>query len=97
VFVCVAAAYAVQIGSLIEVVNRYGSYFYGSILGVFILAIGVKRANGHGAFVGLIAGMIAVGFVATSTKVEFLWLNVVGAVAVTVVGLIVSEMTRRRP
>lgn len=95
-FVCIAAVYAVELGSLIEVVNRYGSYFYGSILGVFILAIGTKRATGDGAFIGLIGGMLAVGLVATYTKVEFLWLNVVGAVAVTVVGLIVSEMTRRR-
>ena len=54
------AVYAARLGSLIEVVNRYGSYFYGSLLGVFILALGVKRANGHGAFVGLIAGMTAV-------------------------------------
>ena len=92
-FVCVMAIYAVQLGSLIEVVNRYGSYFYGSILGVFILAIGVKRANGHGAFVGLVAGMTTVWMVATFTRVEFLWLNVVGAVAVTVAGMVVSEMT----
>jgi solute:Na+ symporter, SSS family len=92
-FVCVAAVYAAQFGSLIEVVNRYGSYFYGSILGVFILAIGIRRANGHGAFVGLVAGMTTVWAVATYTRVEFLWLNVVGAVAVTIVGAIVSEMT----
>ncbi len=92
-FVCMMAVYAVQLGSLIEVVNRYGSYFYGSILGVFILAIGVRRANGHGAFVGLVAGMTTVWAVATYTKIEFLWLNVVGAVAVTVVGMVVSEMT----
>jgi Na+/proline symporter len=94
IFACVAAVYAAQLGSLIEVVNRFGSYFYGSILGVFILAIGVKRANGHGAFVGLIAGMATVWAVATYTAVVFLWLNVVGAVVVTVVGLLVSEMTR---
>jgi solute:Na+ symporter, SSS family len=92
-FVCVMAIYAVQLGSLIEVVNRYGSYFYGSILGVFVLAIGGKRANGHGAFVGLVAGMTTVWLVATFTRIEFLWLNVVGAVAVTVTGLIVSELT----
>ena len=96
VFACVMALYAAQLGSLIEVVNRYGSYFYGSILGVFILAIGTKRANGHGAFVGLIGGMIAVWYVATATRVEFLWLNVVGAVAVTVIGLVVSAMTGGR-
>jgi len=95
-FACVAAVYAAQLGSLIEVVNRFGSYFYGSILGVFILAIGIKRANGHGAFVGLIAGMATVWLVATYTAVVFLWLNVVGAVVVTVVGVLVSEMTRSR-
>jgi Na+/proline symporter len=92
-FVCVMAIYAVQLGSLIEVVNRYGSYFYGSILGVFVLAIGVKRANGHGAFVGLVVGMTTVWLVATFTRVEFLWLNVVGAVAVTVAGMVVSELS----
>ncbi len=94
VFACVAAVYAVQLGSLIEVVNRYGSYFYGSILGVFILAIGVKSSNGHGAFIGLIGGMMAVGLVATFTRIEFLWLNLVGAVAVTVIGVAVSAVTR---
>jgi Na+/proline symporter len=79
-----------------EVVNRFGSYFYGSILGVFLLAIGWRRANGHGAFAGLIAGMAAVAYVNAFTRVEFLWLNVVGAVAVFVVGALVSELARGR-
>ena len=90
-FASVVAIYAVELGSLIEVVNRFGSYFYGSILGVFLLAIGWKRANGNGAFIGLIAGMAAVGYVNAFTTVEFLWLNVVGAVVVFVVGALVSE------
>ncbi|HYU78081.1 MAG TPA: sodium:solute symporter [Vicinamibacterales bacterium] len=96
VFASVIAIWSVQLGSLIEVVNRFGSYFYGSILGVFLLAIWWKRANGHGAFAGVIAGMIAVGYVATSTKVAFLWLNVVGAVSVFLVGVLVSELFRTR-
>jgi Na+/proline symporter len=91
-FASVVAIWSVELGSLIEVVNRFGSYFYGTILGVFLLAIGWPRANGHGAFVGLIAGMTAVGYIETFTDVEFLWLNVVGAVAVFVVGVIVSAM-----
>ena len=57
---CVVAHFAVQLGSLIEVVNRLGSIFYGSLLGVFVLALGFRRANGTGAFVGLIAGIITV-------------------------------------
>jgi solute:Na+ symporter, SSS family len=52
-FACVVATYAASLGSLIEVVNRFGSFFYGSILGVFILAM-IPRARGLGAFVGLI-------------------------------------------
>jgi Na+/proline symporter len=96
-FACVMAVYAARLGALIEVVNRFGSYFYGSLLGVFILALGVRQANGHGAFVGLIAGMVAVGLVANYSSVAYLWLNVVGAVVVTVVGLGVSLVTGRRP
>ncbi|MGE3844389.1 MAG: sodium:solute symporter, partial [Vicinamibacterales bacterium] len=90
VFACVVALWAVELGSLIEVVNRFGSFFYGSILGVFILAVGVRRASGTAAFVGLIAGMAAVAFVASSTNVAFLWHNVVGAVVVVVVGSVIS-------
>jgi Na+/proline symporter len=98
-FASVVAVYAAELGSLIEVVNRFGSFFYGSILGVFILAIGVKRANGHGAFVGLLTGMGSVAWVAAYTKVAFLWHNVVGAVVVVVVGTLVSLVvsTRRQP
>ncbi len=92
-FACVVATFAAEMGSLIEAVNVLGSYFYGSILGVFILALGVKRANGHGAFVGLIAGMSAVWWVDQNTATVYLWLNVVGAVVVTVVGTIVSMLT----
>ena len=65
-----------ELGSLIEVVNRFGSFFYGSILGVFILAVGFPRATANGAFVGLLAGMACVGLAASDTKVAFLWHNV---------------------
>jgi SSS family solute:Na+ symporter len=90
------AVWAAELGSLIEVVNRFGSFFYGSILGVFILAIGFRRATGNGAFVGLFAGMASVWWTATFTKVAFLWHNVIGAVAVVAVGLLVSIVDRRR-
>jgi solute:Na+ symporter, SSS family len=89
-FASAIAVYAAQLGSLIEVVNRFGSYFYGSILGVFILATGFRRATANGAFVGLLAGMTCVGLAANYTKVAFLWHNVIGAVAVVIVGLLVS-------
>jgi solute:Na+ symporter, SSS family len=84
------AIWAAELGSLIEVVNRFGSFFYGSILGVFILAVAFRGATGNGAFIGLLCGMGSVAWVATFTKIAFLWHNVVGAVVVVVVGLAVS-------
>ncbi|MFN1834738.1 sodium:solute symporter [Balneola sp. MJW-20] len=46
--------------SIIELINQIGSYFYGSILGVFVLMLWVKKANGTGALAGLLSGMLAV-------------------------------------
>jgi SSS family transporter len=89
-FACIVATYAVSLGSLIEVVNRFGSFFYGSILGVFLLAM-IPRARALGAFVGLIAGMAVVGAVNFGApSVSFLWHNVIGAVVVVAVGLLLS-------
>jgi solute:Na+ symporter, SSS family len=94
-FACVVATYAATLGSLIEVVNRFGSFFYGSILGVFLLAM-IKRANALGAFVGLLAGMGVVAAVSFGApKVSFLWHNVIGAVVVVVVGLALSGVGGR--
>ena len=90
VFATIFALYAANFGSLIEVVNRVGSYFYGSLLGVFVLAIAFRRATANGAFWGLFAGMVAVGFVEATSNVSYIWYNVVGTFAVVVVGLAVS-------
>jgi SSS family transporter len=90
VFACFIATYAATLGSLIEVVNRFGSFFYGSILGVFLLAM-IPRAGGNGSFFGLIAGMSVVATVAFGAPdVSFLWHNVIGAVTVLIVGLALS-------
>lgn len=89
-FACLVALQAGKLGSAIEVVNRFGSYFYGSILGVFLLAVLTKRASGTGVTLGLFAGMAIVGIVATTTKIHFLWWNVVGSVAVLVIGYVLS-------
>jgi SSS family solute:Na+ symporter len=95
-FACVVATYAATLGSLIEVVNRFGSFFYGSILGVFLLAM-VPRARALGAFIGLMAGMGTVAAVSFGLpQVSFLWHNVIGAVTVLAVGLALSAGPKAR-
>ena len=94
IFACIVATFAVNLGSLIEVVNRFGSFFYGSILGVFLLAM-IPRARATGSFIGLIAGMVVVGAVNFGAPdVAFLWHNVIGAVTVVIVGLFISAVSR---
>jgi solute:Na+ symporter, SSS family len=106
IFACVVATYAANLGSLIEVVNRFGSFFYGSILGVFLLAM-IPRAGALGAFVGLITGMSVVASVnfglpqfwvawhGYAPKIAYLWQNVIGAVTVVVVGMLISQFRPR--
>jgi Na+/proline symporter len=95
-FACGVAVFAAGLGSLIEVVNRFGSFFYGSLLGVFVLALAFPRSNGHGAFVGLIGGMTLVAVVAfhpATSSLSFLWHNPIGVIGVLAVGLVVSAVT----
>ena len=89
-FGCVVALYAGQLGSLLEAVNKVGSFFYGSLLGVFLLAFLVKSSNGNGAFWGLLVGMASVFTVAQTTDISWLYYNVVGSVMVLIAGTIVS-------
>jgi SSS family transporter len=97
VFACVVATRAATLGSLIEVVNKFGSYFYGSILGVFLLAM-LPRARAIGAFTGVLAGMASVVAMAKGfPRVSYLWYNVVAAVTVLVVGMLLSVIVRPQP
>lgn len=90
VFACFVATFATNLGSLIEVVNTFGSFFYGSLLGVFVLAFGVRSATGSGAFYGLLFGIVAVWFASTYSEVAFLWFNVVGCLVTVAAGYLIS-------
>ncbi len=94
-FACWVALFAGRLGSLLEAVNQVGSFFYGSLLGVFVLAFLVKKATGDGAFWGLIAGMVAVFIVSITTDISYLYYNVVGTFTVLAVGTLFSRFSDR--
>jgi len=89
-FACVVAIFASNLGSLIEVVNKFGSFFYGSLLGVFVLAFVVRRANARGAFFGLLFGIASVWIASLYTNIEFLWFNVIGCLITVLFGYLIS-------
>ena len=78
-------------GSVIELINRVGSFFYGSLLGVFAMALLLPRAGRRAGFWGLIGGMASVVLVHNLFRVEFLWYNVIGCFGVLLVGWVVSH------
>lgn len=84
------AGWGRTLGSLIVAVNKVGSLFYGSLLGVFVLAFFFRRVGGTAAFVGMLAGEAAI-FWAYFTRISFLWYNVIGCAVVIVTALAVAH------
>ena len=95
VYATVFASFGGQLGSLIEAVNMVGSLFYGSLLGVFVLAFAPWKTTGRGAFAGILAGLAAVAWTSTQTEISYLWYNVVGCVVAVGVGWLVGRPARR--
>jgi solute:Na+ symporter, SSS family len=78
VFCVVVALYASRLGNLIEAVNILGSLFYGTILGIFLVAFWMKGVKGSAVFYAAIATELFV-FMAWNLEImAFLWLNVLG-------------------
>jgi SSS family transporter len=90
VFAIGFAEFAGHMGSLIEAVNRIGSYVYGTILAIFLLAFYARRVGGRAAFIGALIGEAAVILCSIYTDMAWLWWNVVGCVVGVVAALLVQ-------
>jgi SSS family transporter len=80
---CIATAmFASRLGSLIEAVNVLGSLFYGTILGIFLVAFYMKRVGGWPVFYAALVSEIFVIGIYVANIISFLWLNVIGCLLV---------------
>ena len=96
VFAVAFAQFAARLGSLVEAVNIMGSLFYGTILGIFLTALFVKRAGGHAVFVAALLGEAAVIACWKLTSFSFLWWNLIGCVLTVAVAAALSPWLPRR-
>jgi Na+/proline symporter len=93
-YAMVFATFAQNLGALIEAVNEVGSLFYGSMLGVFVIAFFMKRAGGTAAFWGVVTGQAVVFAVAWFTPIAYLWYNLIGCAVVLGVAWGISRAQR---
>jgi len=74
------AMFANRLGSLIEAVNILGSLFYGTILGIFLIAFYFKKIGGNATFIAAIIAELTVLGCYFFTEIPYLWFNVIGCV-----------------
>lgn len=92
---CIAVAmFATRMGSLIEAVNILGSLFYGTILGIFLVAFYVKKTKGTLVFTAALITEAVVVWIYLLDIVSFLWLNVIGALLVVLICVLVLPFQR---
>jgi Na+/proline symporter len=84
-----------KLGSLIVAVNVVGSLFYGSLLGVFVLAFFFPRVRGTAAFAGTLVGEAAILACFFLTDVSFLWYTVIGCAVVVATALAITYANSR--
>ncbi|MGV8877433.1 MAG: sodium:solute symporter [Sphingobacteriaceae bacterium] len=87
--VCIGMAlYASHMGNLLEAVNQLGSYIYGTILGVFLVAFYMKKVNGPAVFWAAIVTEITICVCGYFQVVAYLWLNLIGCLLVMLLSML---------
>ncbi len=90
------ATYASLFENLIEAVNIIGSIFYGSVLGVFVVAFFMKFIKGTAVFWGTVISQIIVILVYFLVEdFAFLWLNALGCLLVMATSSMIQLINNR--
>ncbi|HOA37979.1 MAG TPA: sodium:solute symporter [Flavihumibacter sp.] len=95
-FCIVVAQFANNMGSLVEAVNVLGSIFYGVLLGIFLLAFFFPHVKGTAAFWSAVITQGAIFLLFWKSSIGFLWLNVIGALGLVVLGLVLEASKPRK-
>ena len=86
------AMFANSLGSLIEAVNILGSLFYGSILGIFIIAFSFKKIGGDATFIAAIVAEVVVLASFFFSEIPYLWFNVIGCAVLIAIAHLLNPL-----
>ncbi|WP_373045409.1 sodium:solute symporter [Vulgatibacter sp.] len=82
------ASFASLVDNLIEAVNILGSIFYGTVLGLFVVAFFLKRVTATPVLLAALVAQAVVAALFFASELGFLWFNVVGCAIVVVLSLL---------
>jgi len=89
--VCIVMAlYAAKLGNLLEAVNKLGSFIYGTILGVFVVAFYLKKIKGTAVFIAAIITEIIICIMGFYEVIAYLWLNAIGCFLVIIIACLIN-------
>ena len=84
-------------GTVIEVINKISSVFYGPILAAFILAILTKRTHALGANFGIVVGVLFNMYLWLYVpEIFWFWWNAIGCVVTILIAMVVSAVLQRK-
>lgn len=92
IFCIIVALFAGKLGNLIEAVNVLGSLFYGTILGIFLVAFYLKKVNGHSVFIAALISEVLIFIIYKLELTAFLWLNVIGCALVIILSMAINKI-----
>lgn len=91
------ASFASMVDNLIEAVNILGSIFYGTVLGLFLVAFFLKRVSSTPVFIAALIAQVLVILLYFSSDLGFLWFNLIGCMLVVVISLVLQAFYRSKP
>lgn len=90
------ASFASLLDNLIQAVNILGSIFYGTVLGIFLVAFALPKIRGNAVFAAACVAQVAVIGLFLATDLGFLWYNVVGCGLVVILAGLGQRVAGRR-
>lgn len=96
IFCIIVALFASRLGNLIEAVNILGSLFYGTILGIFLVAFYLKYVSANAVFYAALIAEAFIVYAWINKLTAFLWLNVIGCLLVMILALLIESLIRKK-
>ena len=94
--VCIVMAlYAAKMGNLLEAVNKLGSYIYGTVLGIFVVAFYLKSIRGNAVFIAAIIAEIIICIMGYYEVIAYLWLNAIGCMLLIIIAALINPFLKR--